>query len=321
MEVTLLELADEIERLEEAGTPQKIPPSATGALRSLVDLTCRLERDGVEVVELRALQVELEVISRPPGLVTRLSVKASEVIRGQWGHFVGELQESREAMSLIGARVRGERSLTAEERDKIRSQLMDLVRVFPAGLIAAVNTAIPMPGTSWFTPWILVKLGLMPSRWREAHLLARLRRQQEALRARGREAAARQLGELARQIEHAAEAREAIKTECRVLTHWDSNQNGVWDPEEREAYREELQRLRKLIPRHGSRKSWYLEHVGEVYGAYRLSEIDVRRCAEMLICFDGRSGWVAVSDLLADDDGLDTTVSAVMPVQPEFEDA
>ena len=82
MEVTLLELADEIERLEEAGTPQKIPPSATGALRSLVDLTCRLERDGVEVVELRALQVELEVISRPPGLVTRLSVKASEVIRG-----------------------------------------------------------------------------------------------------------------------------------------------------------------------------------------------------------------------------------------------
>ena len=69
--------------------------------------------------------------------------------------------------------------------------------------------------------------------------------------------------------------------------------------DEREAYAREVARLRGLLPRFATRKRWFLEHEGEVFGAVRLGEIDVAAAAGVLICFDGKSGWVALSDLLA----------------------
>ncbi len=287
---------------------------------SVIDLVAdELARDGVDTIELRALQVEYEVISRPPGLLRRLSTKAREIAKQQWGHLVGELRESREAMTLIAARVRGDRELSAEEQASIRAQLLDLVKVFPAGLIAAANTALPVPGTSVFTPWILCRLGLMPSRWREAHLLDRLRQQQAKLRAEGHEAEAAQLEAFRIQIEHEYEEREALSTRCRVLTHWDANGNGVWDPEEREAYAAEVLRMREFAVRHASSKRWYFEYEGEVYGAHPLTELDVRRGAGMLVCFDGKTGWIALTDLLADDDEHDSTLT-VAPEPDEHDD-
>ncbi len=281
------------------------PPAAgLSRPRSVLDLVAdELDRGGVNTIELRALQVEYEVISRPPSLLKRLSNKARNIAKQQWGHLVGELRESREAMTLIVARVRGERELSAEEQASIRAQLLDLVKVFPAGLIAAANTALPVPGTSVFTPWILCRLGLMPSRWREAHLLDRLREQQAKLRAEGHEAEAEQLEAFRIQLEHEAEAREALSTKCRILTHWDANGNGEWDPEEREAYAAEVRKMRELATRHASSKRWYFEYEGEVYGAHYLTEVDIRRGAGMLVCFDGKTGWIALSDLLADDEG------------------
>ncbi|MCA9689634.1 MAG: hypothetical protein R3A51_13485 [Nannocystaceae bacterium] len=289
---TLLELTEEVERREAARRHESL----------LLEIADDLERDGfsdAEVLELRELSVEIEALERPPSLLSRLSGKAREVARAQWTLLVGELEESREAMGLIKARMRGERTLSAEERDKIRSQMMDLVKVFPAGLIAAANSAFPIPGTGLFTPWILNRLGLMPSRWREAHLLDCLRKRQEALRASGRIEAAEKLEEIREAIEHEAAEREAVRSECRLLTHWDANQNGEWDDDEREAYAREVARLRGLLPRFATRKRWFLEHEGEVFGAVRLGEIDVAAAAGVLICFDGKSGWVALSDLLA----------------------
>ncbi|MGB1274458.1 MAG: hypothetical protein ACPG77_01815 [Nannocystaceae bacterium] len=280
-------------------------PQTEGLSRppSVLDVVAaELARDGIAVAELRALQVEYEVISRPPGLLRRLSAKAREIAKQQWGHLVGELRESREAVTLIAARVRGDRELSTEERASIRAQLLDLVKVFPAGLIAAANTALPVPGTSVFTPWILCRLGLMPSRWREAHLLDRLQQQQAKLRAEGHAAEAEQLEAFRIQLVHECEEREALSTRCRILTHWDKNGNGEWDPEERDAYAAEVVRVRNLAKRHRSSKRWYFEYEGEVYGAHPLSEVDIRRGAGMLVCFDGKTGWVALTDLLTDDD-------------------
>jgi hypothetical protein len=268
-------------------------------LRSIAD---ELEAEGLEAEPLRELSEELEIIERPPGLLRRVTQKARGVAAKQWENFVGELEESREAVVLIRMRARGERELSDEEREKIREQLMDLVRLFPAGLIAALNTTLPVPGTSVFTPWLLVKLGLMPSRWREAHLLDQLRRQQQVLQRTGHAKQAERIGEILEQLEHDADQRDSIRRESRLLTHWDENQNGVWDEHEIAAYEREVDKVRALVKSHATRKRWFFEHEGEVFGAMRLTELgdDPEAAKSLLVCFDGKTGWVALEHVLAD---------------------
>jgi hypothetical protein len=262
------------------------------------DIADQLEAEGLNVDELRALQDEMEVIEKPPGFFRRMGRKALGAAKSQWTHFVGELKESQEAMGLISQKLSGDRDLTPEEEDKVKAQLLDLVRVFPAGVIAAANSALPVPGTSVFTPLILSKLGLMPSRWREAHLLDQLQKQQDLLRRTGHGAEASKLGILRDKIEHDAERRDEIAREANVLTHWDANKNGVWDPEEREAYKKEVKKMSKLVSKHAARKRWFMEHEGEVFGPNRISEIDLDHSGSLLICYDGSTGWVALSDVL-----------------------
>lgn len=271
----------------------------------LASIADELEAQGVAVDELRELSVELEILEHPPGLLRRVTVRARELAAAQWQHFVGELQESREAMVLI--RERGERELTPEEREIVRDQLLDLVRLFPAGLIAALNSALPvpgtgMPGTGVLTPWLLVKLGLMPSRWRESHLLDQLRRQRELLANTGHADQAERIDEILQHLETEAEQREMIRREAVLLTHWDSNRNGVWDEDELDAYTREVTKVRKLLVTHAARKRWFFELDGEVYGAARLSDLDDLKAAakSLLICFDGKTGWVALEHVLGD---------------------
>lgn len=269
---------------------------ATGALADLAD---QLEADGFEAAELRELQDELDALERPPGLLRRLSSKAREVAAQQWANLVGELRESGEAMQLITASMRGKKQLTEEERDKVRAQLLDLVRVFPAGIIAVANSAFPIPGTGLFTPWILLRLGLMPSHWREAHLVEQLRKQQRELSAAGRRDQAERIGAMADRIEHEAEERDRVRHESELLTCWDKNQNGQWDPEEIEAYLKELARVRELARTQAARKEWYFSEQGEVYGAERLSELEwdaeQESHATLLVCFAGKTGWVSLA--------------------------
>src|SRR5690606_32001828 len=111
------------------------------------------------------------------------------------------------------------------------------------------------------------------------------------------------------------EARERVGRQASLLTHWDANRNGTWDVEEREAYLRELARLRDLAERFASRKCWFLEADGEIFGALRLSEFaEDPGLADHLHddgcrgCCDGKSGWVALPDLLGRAprfDGLD----------------
>ncbi len=267
-------------------------------------LADQLDADGYDAQSLRELQAELDALERPPGLLRRMSSRARETAGRHWRNFVGELQESKEAAGLVLGRVIGG-ELSAEEKAKVREQLVDLVKVFPAGLIAAANSAFPIPGTGVFTPWILARLGLMPSRWREAHLLDQLGKQRMSLERAGRSEAARQIAELEQQIAAEADAREAVAGNARLLTHWDANQNGEWDPEEITAYREEVVKVRGLADKFGAHKRWYIEEEGAIFGALRLTELrsdpdlsEHLADSDLLLCYDGKSGWVALPDVL-----------------------
>lgn len=271
---------------------------------TIIAIADELSADGVDVTQLRELQLELDALDRPPSLITRMTGAAKRAAGQHWRNLVGELGESREAMSIIVTRVRGE-EISAADRDRVRAQLMDLVRVFPAGLIAAANSAFPIPGTGIFTPWILHRLGLMPSRWRETHLLEQLHAQSARLRRAGKLQAADALEELEHRLEKEADEREQAAASAGLLTHWDANRNGRWDADERQAYRAELERLRNLAVKFPARKQWFLDTEGEIYGAMRLSELveDPECCDhldddELLVCYDGKTGWVALPDLL-----------------------
>ena len=269
-----------------------------GKLRILQTVAQSLEDHGLDATTLRSLESELDALDTPPGLFKRMTRAARNVATRQWKNLVGELEESREALSLLVARAQGKgEPLSPEERDKVRSQLVDLVKIFPAGLIAAANSALPIPGTGLFTPWILSRMNLMPSRWREAHLLDQLRRQQRRLEDAGMGGQADEIEALCARIEREADDRDQIKQRASLLTHWDRNQNGTWDADERQAYLIELERVRSLRQSHGTRKAWYLSHAGEVFGAVRLSEFESQDClGDLLLCYGGKTGWVALAD-------------------------
>ena len=271
---------------------------------TLDDVAKRLSARGVETRALHELQLELEALERPPSLITRMTAAAKQSAALHWQNFVGELSESKEAMEIIIARAQGA-DVSRSDRDKVRAQLIDMVKVFPAGLIAAANSAFPVPGTGLFTPWILQRLGLMPSRWREAHLLDQLHQRRLELEAQGFHSEAAALEELEHRLEAEADEREAAASSAGLLTHWDANRNGRWDPEEKQAYVAELHKMRTLARRRVERKHWFLDTDGEIFGALRLSELlEDPECRmhleddELLVCFDGKTGWVSLPDLM-----------------------
>jgi hypothetical protein len=272
--------------------------------QTLAEVADRLAAEQYDAREILDLQLELDALDRPPSLFTRMTAAAKQAAANHWRNFVAELGESREAMAIIVARARG-REISPEDADKVRAQMLDLVRVFPAGLIAAANSAFPIPGTGIFTPWILHRLGLMPSRWRESHLLERLRTQRDLLRKAGHAREAQALDELRARLEQECDLRDQARRDAALLTHWDANRNGRWDPDEIQRYRTELAGLRERAKRFATRRHWFLDMDGEIYGALRLSELvedpDVHDHLEdenLLVCHDGKTGWVALPDLL-----------------------
>lgn len=267
----------------------------------IIDLARDLEARGVRVDGLSGLQEELDVIQAPPSLLGRLTRGVRKMASRQWRHVLGELQESQEVLGLLRRRVRDNEPLTPEQRDAVRNQLLDLLRVVPAGLIAVANSALPVPGTGLLTPWLLARLGLMPSRWREAHLLARLDSEAQRLRALGQDAAADEVEALEHELEEEADAREAAAHAAALLTHWDANGNGAWDPDEQAGYEQAVSRLRGLARERSHQRRWFLSWNHQVFGPTRLTDVSgVQDSVALLVCFDGHSGWVSLADVLTD---------------------
>lgn len=163
-----------------------------------------------------------------------------------------------------------------------------------------------MPGTSAVTPWLLRKLGLMPSRWREARLLHRL--QEEAIRLRAADfgAEADEVDALAATITRECDDREALTHETAVLAWWDTDQDGRWEPEEREAYDAAVGVLRAAVPVHGHTRRWYLCDRRYVFGPLRLSELgDAPPDGHLMVRFDVVEAWVSLADVLGSvEDGV-----------------
>ena len=205
----------------------------------------------------------------------------------QWDNVVGELDETREAARLVQKAHAGE--LDDVETAKLQAQLGDLARMVPAAVLALAIEAVPVPGTSVVTPFLLIKLGLLPSRWRETYVLSRLRAEADRLRAEGNTSEAAEVDTLRATVTLEVEARELLGKELRP--HWDADRDG-WDEEDVVAYDEALDRCRGRDPR--SRR-WYVAYHGETVGPVQLAELPDD--LDALVCFE-RSGWVKRSHLL-----------------------
>ena len=151
------------------------------------------------------------------------------------------------------------------------------------------------------TPWMLARLGLMPSRWREAHMLDRLSAEAAALRDRGHDVEAGMVDKLSAVLADEADARERAGHRAELLSYWDANHDGKWDRDERVAYGKELVRVRELADEHGAERRWYGSADYHVFGPLRLTElVEGNPDHSVLVCFDGKSGWVSLRDLIGE---------------------
>lgn len=265
--------------------------------RRIATLARELQARGVAAGELLLLQDELDAVEHPPGWLARARAGLSAFANRQWRHLWGEVEESAELFGIVKRALRGGR-LTAIDRDKARSQLLDLLRVAPAGLLVLAVEAIPVPGTSVVTPWLLVKLGLMPSRWREAHLLAGLQSEAARLRDAREGAAADELDALRVSITRECADRERLAHEAALLGWWDADGDGEWDPPERAAYDAAVAGLRARLGDTAHERRWFLCDRHHVFGPMRLSELGTGAIeGHLMVRPDDLQGWVALGDI------------------------
>jgi len=266
---------------------------------AIEEVACRLEARGQDPGKLRELQVELDCLERPPGFLKRTSTRISAMAKTQWAHLMGELEESGEAFTLMTRAVSSREKLTGAEADTVREQMFDLLRVVPASLLAVANAVLPIPGTSMATPWLLQRLGIMPSRWREAHLLDALEAERARLQDAGLSSEANAIEDIVQEIEAEADAREQLARDAVTLTFWDLNQNGEWDETEREAYRAAVDLTAERLGDSAQKKRWFLLHEASVIGPIRMDAIDDSEVdPKLLVCWEGTSGWVSLHDVL-----------------------
>ena len=240
---------------------------------------------GLETAHIHDLQNELVAI-REPWLK-----RVTSTLSKHWRFVQGEVSETGDLAALLNKGLRTK--LNKEEKRKVQDQLIDFLKVFPAGAFATANAVLPIPGTSLLTPILLQKAGLLPSQWQEAHLLNLLQKEEYALRSQGHRAIAKQFEELQNTLKIQAQDREK---HVSLLLHWDENQNGEWDDEERTAYQRELEQIKEWATIHQHTLKWYVLQSGLVFGPTTFARLP-KNDSEMLIRFDTKSKWVALSDL------------------------
>jgi hypothetical protein len=270
------------------------------ALRPALDRLVRdLDSHGVDSSRLRAMRDELDELDHPPGFFARLRRTVCDTVRRNWSHVVGEMQETAQLVSLVRKALSdGRSSLTAEEKSAARAQLADLFRMAPASAVFLALELFPIPGTAVFTPWVLIRLGLLPSRWREAHVLHGLRTEANELRTSDHPEEAEAVERLVEAVEEGCRRREKAAHDAALLTHWDFDGNGRWDPDELAAYEDALTHIVQAATSRSADKVWILRHSQYVFGPFRLSEVlTVDTDVELLVCLERDTPWVDLRDL------------------------
>ena len=249
--------------------------------KHLQDIIRTLTEQGIGVGQLSHIHAELQNSHRP----WYHSIK--NTITVQWSHILGEAAELKKLSMLLMKR----EELNIAEKNEVREQLSDLFRLVPAGLIAAANAVLPIPGTSMLTPMLLKKAKLLPSRWREAHMLASLQSEHRRLKQLGETQVANALLELCSEICDEADQRALA---CDLLSVWDSNQNGIWDLDEIERYNSEVSAVNHHFKSHAQHRQWYVMQSGFVFGPTALPEqLDD---PQMMISYEGQTRWVRYID-------------------------
>jgi len=264
----------------------------------LQSLITQLQASGVEVGSLPALQVELDALEEPPGFVRGLSRRALAFARTQWTRVLAELGETREAGALLQRRLGGE-TLSPQDEARLRAQVADLVRLVPASVVCVAIEAVPIPGSSIVTPWVLDQLGLMPSQWREAHLLEGLRDEAQRLRLAHRDQAADQVEALCRTLTIEAELRRQRQLQAELHILWDKDGSGHWDEAETAAYDRAVAAMRGRLEEDGWHRCWFLWHRGRVFGPVRALELREVGSEGLLITHEREEGWVVLGALWA----------------------
>ena len=251
----------------------------------LQHILAKMDSFGLETNHIKELNTEMQALKEP------WLVRIKSGFLNQLKLLKGEYKETGDLAALLNKSLK--EPLTLEERSKVQAQLFDFMKVLPAGLFAAVNAALPIPGTSIFTPLILQKSGLMPSRWKEAHILHLLQQEEINLRKQGLSELAIEMEDIRHKIELEADQRN---DNMSLLLHWDSNNNGQWDESEQKAYLNEVQKVTTLAKRYAHKLRWYVLEQGLVFGPTTFSRLPVDD-STMLIRFDSKCKWVALSDL------------------------
>lgn len=276
------------------------------AASGLARLAFELERLGLPNEELMRLHVEASALERPPGLAARLSASTAQLVRGQWAHLLGEWRESREAFGLLQRRLRGDDPLSAAEEERLRAQLLDLLRLVPAGMIAGASFAIPLPGAFLLTPALLGRLNLLPGRWREARLQRRIQAEVERVRAAGQNGLAERLAAVQAELEREAEVRDQIARDgalLRVASRSEAEPGAAppaaaWSEAERRVYQRGLAELAAVARRADDHRTWFVLTDDRVFGPTRVGPLLALTEAEgLMVRHQSEPVWVALPDL------------------------
>ena len=264
----------------------------------LARLAFELERAGLPSDELMRLHAEASALERPPGLAARLSASTTQLARSQWANLLGEWRDSREAFALLQRRLRGDAPLSDQEEERLRGQILDLLRLVPAGMIAGASFAIPLPGAFLLTPALLSRLNLLPSRWREARLQRRLQLEVERVRAAGQGGLAERLTAVQAELEREAEARDQIARDAALLRAWGPEGDPDWTDEERRVYLREVAQLAAHAREGADERGWFVLTEARVFGPTRLGPLlKLAEPGELLLRRGATGGWVALADL------------------------
>ena len=71
-------------------------------------------------------------------------------------------RDQRAAGTLESARSEWRKAGRPQERKQAQEQMLDIMKMVPAGMIATASALSPLPMTLVFTPVVLRKLGLLP---------------------------------------------------------------------------------------------------------------------------------------------------------------
>ena len=250
---------------------------------------------------------DLRENATPKGLFGRVGGNLRGVANRQWELFVRELGESGVLFKLLSRRVKGEiKRFSPEEETLVRSQLADLFRAIPATAMALA----PVPGAALITPFVLKRLGLLPSVWRQAHLIDRLEKTARSLEEDGKVEEAVRVRETARRLEEAERDREdrigTLLRHPRLRELYDFNRDGVLDDEEWEAIKADRLQLVRMIREQAQQEAWFVSVGGDVQGPFTLTALMREPLpGSSLVYSSGGERWLPVEmiyEVLASED-------------------